>query len=318
MARAPAQLIDPEVDAVTEFADANAPAAPSAKATTQGRICVANDVLDDITFSWCMERGATVDRTKILYYLHGAGGNERQLLDSQWYAQVKQGWQAAKVTPPIAIAVSFGPRWTLSDLPSAYVAKHPALFDFFTTRLMPYLEKKITTTALLTAAEKSANPLRVTRRLLMGASMGSYNSALLMERRGDLFKKVVLGCPGLFTSVNPFSSDPDIAAYVTRTRAIDKVVRAGLAILGADESGLTVDDWTRNDPIAQVTQLNATSPALFVWYNDGDQFGFAEGATELSNSAALLGVSVIAPLHNSGGHCAIDPAIEAKIASFLQ
>lgn len=317
-AQRPISRIDPEVDPVAAFTDANAPAAPSAKAATQGRICATNDVLDSITFSWCIERGATVDRTKILYYLHGAGGNEHQLIDSAWYGQIKQNWAAAKITPPIVIAVSFGPRWTLTDLPSAYVAKHPVMFDFFTTRVMPYLEGKISTTNLLTAAEKAANPLRVTRRLLMGGSMGSYNSSLLMERRGDLFKKVVLGCPGLFTSVNPFSDDADIQAYVTRTGAIDKVVRAGLAILGADESTLTVDDWTRNDPVAQVTQLSSASPALFVWYNDGDQFGFREGAMEFYNSAVLLGVRAIEPMHNSGGHCAIDTAIEAKLASFLQ
>jgi S-formylglutathione hydrolase FrmB len=301
-----------------QLIDLDAPSGPTAKAATSGRICQTNDALDGITFTWCIERGSTVDRTKILYFLHGAGANEKQMIDSAWYAQIKQKWTAAKVTPPIVVAVTFGTRWTLSDLPSSYVTTHPALFDFFTNRLMPYVEGKIATTNLLTAAENTAYPLRVTRRLLMGASMGSYNSALLMTRRGDLFKKVVLGCPGLFTTVTPFSTADEIQSYAARTNAIPSVVTGGLSILGADESAGNVSDWERNNPLSLVTQLGATSPALFVWYNDADQFGFGEGASEFSSSAALLGVPVVPPLHNAGTHCQLDAAILTKLASFVQ
>src|SRR5581483_6536604 len=141
------------------------------------RSCVSNDQLDGIVFTWCIDKPLTADRSKVLYFLHGAGGNEHTLIDSPVYSALQQRWKAQKVAPPVIIAVTFGPRWLLTDLPSNYVSGRPVLFDFFTTRLMPYLESKLTTSNAVRMAETNSGTA-ITRRLLMGISMGGYNSAL--------------------------------------------------------------------------------------------------------------------------------------------
>jgi len=285
--------------------------------TTQGISCKDRDVIDGIAFAWCMDKRPTADRSKILYYLHGAGGNQRTLIGSAFYASLQQRWKAANVQPPVVIAVSFGPYWTLTDLPSNYVAGRPVLGDFLVQRVMPYLESSIAATNVVNKVG-SATGVDSVRRFVMGTSMGGYNGALLLERRGTLFRKVVLGCPALFTSIDPFSAADEIDAYVARTGATLTRVSWGLGILGRDETALGVDDWNRNDPLAQAKLLTALSPQLLVWYNDHDDFGFQEGAAEYQSSAALLGVPVQPAFHNAGRHCEVDTALGDRLAAFLQ
>jgi pimeloyl-ACP methyl ester carboxylesterase len=289
----------------------------SAQSTT--RQCKSGDTLDGVTFSWCADMGKTTDKTKVLYHLHGGGGSEKSLLDSAFYQRLKETWKARNVRPPLVIAVSFGPFWTLTDVPSAHVARHPVLFDFLTRRVIPYLESKNATSNTVNTLDGTiaAAGTTIQTRYLIGSSMGGFNAALLVERRPDLFRKAVLGCPGFFTTVHPFSEPAEIEAYVARTGALRDAVNYGLHVLGADFQGLTLADWERNNPLALASMLTPLSPELLVWYNEADEFGFEEGAAEFASSAALLGARVAA-MSNAGMHCRIDPAMESAIFNFLQ
>jgi pimeloyl-ACP methyl ester carboxylesterase len=293
----------------------------SAETTAQGstRQCKSGDALDGITFSWCVETGKTIDKTKVLYHLHGGGGNERSLLDSAFYQRLKETWKARNMRPPLVITVSFGPFWTLTDLPSAHVAKHPVLFDFLTERVIPYLESKNATSNSLNTLDGAVATAGTTvqTRFLIGTSMGGFNAALLIERRPDLFRKAVLGCPAFFSTVHPFSEPAEIDAYVARTGALRDAVNYGLYILGADFQGLTPADWERNNPLALAAVMTPLSPEILIWYNQADEFGFEEGAAELASSAALLGARV-AEMYNASTHCRIDSAMEGAIVDFLQ
>jgi hypothetical protein len=250
---------------------------------------------------------AQSDRSKLLYLFHSYDTDERSVIDSALFQNLLAYWTNVHgVQEPVLIAVSFGPAWTLTELPSAHVAGAPALLPFFVDEVMPYLESQ-----LLGTQSGSFDGTRYA----YGKSMGGYNLAQIVTQRPEKFSRALMHCPGLFT-VSPYATEAELLDYVLRTDADLDAVKWGQWLLGAD--AVNPEEWNANDPL-QVGQgsLSSRSPQLLVTYNTSDMFGFEEGAQRFIELARERGVTV-EEASSPGDHCMTDSAMEMQMAEFLR
>lgn len=224
----------------------------------------------------------------ILYFFHGAGGDERDWGGhfSRHAAAIEREWRDSGGTIGRVVTVSFGPRTMLT----------PELVEAFARDVIAAVETE---------------PAPPSRRLLLGQSMGGFNAAHVFLRHPELFARVALLCPALFT-VEPSAPEAEVAAYLARTGAREELVRSAVAILRENFS--EPDSWRRSSPLLLgPSRLSAEVPALYVSCGTSDEYGVLEGARAFAELARSKGVSVSwTPLN--GGHCTVDPR---SVARFL-
>lgn len=245
-------------------------------------------------WSYCLtiEPGAS---RELLYYLHGAGLNEKSWYDADNYTQaVRTAWKKSGQPLPSVASISFGGTWLLTsqnNLPES------GLLDVFTEFIIPVIESRF-----------AAPP---ERRLLMGESMGGFNAAQLVLSHGKLFSRAALLCPGLAT-VSPHGSDNEIQHYIQRTHADPAKVARIQAI--ARRFYPDAAHWEKAAPLLIGAQaLNERSPALYISCGRQDEYGFFEGALAFSEIARAKGVAASwEPLE--GPHCTVKPE---SVAAFL-
>ncbi|QDK37836.1 alpha/beta hydrolase-fold protein [Bdellovibrio sp. NC01] len=236
-----------------------------------------------LTFKYCIRN---VDRSKnqdIIYFFHGLMGNEET-----WFTQrfgtgmLERKWHWRGYDPTI-VTVSFGEVWLL-------VNNHRfPLIPFFKNNIMPFLEKKV-------------GGLGKGKRMLIGQSMGGFNAIQASLQLPNTFSKVALLCPAI-TTVGPFSTPEEIAAYTERTHAVPSRVKLLLSI--SRQVFLNQNDWDKHDPLKLIARYRAKKMPFYVSTGTADDFGFQEGSEVYSDLAKKLGFkSTWVPV--PGGHCNFD------------
>jgi pimeloyl-ACP methyl ester carboxylesterase len=237
-----------------------------------------------ISFKYCMNHVDRQQTRDIVYFFHGLQGNAESWFTRTEGATVANYWSRNGYEPTV-VTVSFGGAWLLVNND-----RFP-LLPFFKNQMMPFLEQQV-------------GGLKDGRRLLIGASMGGFNaSQASLQLPGD-FKKVALLCPAI-TTIGPYSSPQEVAAYIKRTGANPVYVRLTLGIskkIFEDEA-----DWENHNPLNLLKRYPATAekPAFFVSVGMKDDFGFQEGSEAFAKEAQLNSyITQWVPV--AGGHCQFD------------
>ncbi len=287
--------------AVATGSGARASAVPAPHITCQ------SESLNGVGFAWCTNAAPTTARDRVLYLFSNRGSNQQALLESKLYHALQGYWSGVfGVREPLVISVSFGPEWTLTRMPSAYLAGHPRLLPFFVEELMPYLERKV---GLGQNGGAFAG-----ERYALGVSIGAFNALQIVSRYPDRFARVALLCPALMT-VGPYASTTDVSRYVARTGASAPDVATARQHFFRDLD--SAEAWDANDPLRLAEWVSIPYPPMLVLYNTDDKFGFEEGARRFAALARAQGASVD-EASNAGGHCLTDFQMEMKLAEFFE
>lgn len=228
-------------------------------------------------------RGARQDKETLLYFLHAAGGSERDWAEKPPARAFYAFYRRKGLSAPTVVSISAGPFWTLMETPGP---KQPALFKLFMEEWMP-------------AVEKRTGPPR--RRLIWGISQGAFNAARLVLKRPELWQAAVLSSPP-FMTVSIYAGPRDIDAYITRTRADRESVHWAIDNLQPLVGGPKA--W-RQENTQALAEIADDLPPVLVQVNPTDEFGFMEGALEFSRALARRGQPVRLSPHR-GGHCVVD------------
>ena len=235
------------------------------------------------TLSYCYQDLADLLQSpeptaSVIYYWHGIDGTPQQIFSTKLMSDL-----SAKLGPkmPIVVALSLGTRGLVTDQTMSAVQ-----FGLFG------VEKKISQT-------KKFN------RILLGNSMGGYNSLRTLAGMPSRFSSVAALCPALIT-FDPYNSQ-DVDAYMLRNAAHfdDKFFAEVFDLLKTTFPNKP--DWTANDPFTFLAQGAYDHKNLFLSVGQQDTLGFQEGTAAFATQAQTHGIAVkSAPV--DGGHCAFDQA----------
>ncbi|MFG6412286.1 alpha/beta hydrolase-fold protein [Roseateles sp. DC23W] len=243
---------------------------------------------------YCVYRASGGVNGDVLYHLHGRNLEAEIWNDPLYFtAMIQAHWQRAGLLPPTVVSLSYGPVWLLAPKGQAELS---GLLD----SIWPHI----------TAIEALLGKPR--RRLLMGESMGGLNSLVLGLSQPQHFDKVAALCPNVYQD-SPFAPLGQIQAAMTRTGAEPPIIfgvwQLARRYVSDDQ------EWQRISPLALIEKaaLQTARPSLYLSAGLYDRYGLYEGAEQLAQRSAQLGLTTEwHPVY--GGHCAIDIA---SLSAFL-
>lgn len=233
----------------------------------------------------------------VLYYLHGKNGDEHLWMDPYYYVrQMRDHWSETKQAAPLVISISFGPLWVLAEKNTSPVS---GLFEVVTQQLIPMIEKKI-------------GGVRG-RRLLMGESMGGFNS-LQLALKTNLFAKAALLCVPM-ASISPFSSPEQIDTYIKssyawqyyKDSAPDQVIGGVNEMVQVSKMVFPTDsEWANGSPLGLAEKLSENyKTKLYIAIGFYDRYAAYEANQKFVKILKSKGVDVEWRAQ-WGGHCAMD------------
>ncbi|MGE3973465.1 MAG: alpha/beta hydrolase-fold protein [Bdellovibrionales bacterium] len=245
-------------------------------------------------FAYCIHSQITSNNPDVIYYFHGAGGNEKEYL-KKW-KEFRAEWRAMGIPMPRVVSINFGPIWILAEKNKKSTS---SLFDYFIDGIMPFLETKM---GGVTG-----------RRLILSMSMGGFNATQLVMKKPELFDKVVLACPAILP-LSPFAKKEEVQEFLTRSGAKKSNIWWGMfmqRIFHKDK-----EDWDQSNPLLLAkTKLGAQTPPLYITCGDTDEFGFFEGSESFARLAQEARVPSMTWVRRTGKHCDRD---NREVARFLQ
>jgi len=253
--------------------------------------------VEGLAFKYCITRANSNSNTDVLYFLHIGNGNEHQW--KQDLSDVQSELAKTSAQPPVVITVSFGPFWLLVEKNKT---PKSGLLEVFRDQIMPKME--------MLALGRQAQ-----RRLLMGASMGGFNSAaLLLKLPPKTFDRVVIACPALL-DLSPWASEADTAAFIQRLNVHPKTVEnmSKIAKMFVADEKTWKEKVNPLDLIAKRESTPIELPPLLVAGNKDDR-NFFEGASIFAQKATERAKGTKAVVNWKswpGGHCQLDAAATA-------
>jgi pimeloyl-ACP methyl ester carboxylesterase len=237
---------------------------------------------------WCTERGSPTSG-HVVYYFHGIGGNELKWQNSSLHEAVAEKLTRTPELRPTVFSISFGRAWFFSDVKNLKRASRLTAF----LELMPQLEASL--------------PVPVTRRTVVGESMGGYNALrLTMEIPGSIQQTVAL-CPALLP-VGPYSSQEDIEAFKKRNEKYLNVRLLENLRYWVMTEFPTQASWIANNPLDRSAKPIPFLPPIYLSQYIQDEFAFPEGtAAFYANLEAQHHTVSLRTV--DGGHCHHSPEV---------
>lgn len=269
----------------------------SARATELVHRCEQGQIRET-PYHVCYDLDPSSPNPDILYVFHGYGESEQIYHDGQNFRAIRDEWRRAGFAAPQTVTVSFGDAWFLTDVRHA---PSEALHPLFTRVLLPMIENR-----LHQLARRGPG-----RRFLVGESMGGFNVSQLVLKDPALFAGAALVCPAI-SLLTPASSPGDVSEYLRRNRtARSDWVTSYLKWIRWEYP--SPNDWGAHDPLRGASLVRRIGLTLFVMADDGDEYGFFEGAVQFARTLRNRGETVsFESVH--GGHCQMNPR---SLARFL-
>jgi S-formylglutathione hydrolase FrmB len=256
----------------------------SSVAFTQGRIdcgAIPSKILHrDVRYCVMLPSGYEKEPNKkypVLYFLHGLGENEQTLLRSGGWGLIEDLRQQHKVGDFLMVAPE---GWDSFFINSA--DGDDRYSDFFLSEFLPYVE-----THYRVIRDRKA-------RGVTGLSMGGYGALRFAFAHPELFGSVSEQSAALITeSPQQLNADARSAGPL------------GRLLGGVFGNPVNVAHWQQNSPfdLARKNQIQIKTLAIYINCGQQDEYGFAEGATQMHKQ--LLAADIRHEFHlYPGGHTA--------------
>lgn len=256
-----------------------------------------------LAVSYCVHIPKQSSNPDVLYHLHGLNGSEATWQDDYFYTgQVRGFWKAHQIAPPTVISISFGPLWVLAEKNES---PNSGLFDAVTKGVIPLIESSL-------GGVKG-------RRLLVGESMGGFNSTQLALKT-QLFVKAAILCAPI-AEITPFATEAEVNAFIERSGGWQyykeedpTVVKSAVAqMLQLSKAFFpTPEAYAKANPLELANSVDPkTAPKLYVADGLYDKYLSYESTEKFTGILKSRGLDV-QWRPQWGGHCAIDIPSLAK------
>lgn len=245
---------------------------------------------------FCVNRPVQNANTDLLYYFHGRGDGLENWGAQQFYTQqLRDEWAKTNATLPTVINVSFGPIWVLAEKNKSRAS---GLFEVFTKMLMPQIEAALGQT--------------FERRLLLGESMGGFNT-LQLALKTQMFAKAAALCAPV-ARITPFAEEAEVTEFIEASAAWSYYRQTPEVVVQSVNDMLRlaryfypdIYAWLGADPLILAKTVDVSSlPDIYMAAGMYDRYAAYEGNLQLANELISRGAHV-EWRPQWGGHCAID------------
>ncbi len=256
-----------------------------------------------LAVSYCVHIPKVTGNKDVLYYLHGLNNSEETWQDEYFFTgQVRAFWAKHQIAPPTVVSVSFGPLWVLAEKNDS---PNSGLFDAVTKGVIPLIEAGL-------GGVKG-------RRLLVGESMGGFNS-IQLSLKTQLFVKAAILCAPI-ADITPFATEAEVTAFIERSGGWQyykeedpTVVKSAVAqMLQLSKAFFpTPEAYAKANPLELAKNVDSkTAPKLYVADGLYDKYLSYESTEKFIEQLKGRGLDV-QWRPQWGGHCAIDIPTLAK------
>ncbi len=248
-----------------------------------------------LTGGYCIHQQAGSQNPDILYHLHGKGGSETSWSDKVNYTeQLRQFWDSHGMHAPTVVSVSFGKIWVLAPKNASPVS---GLFEALTMQVIPTIEKAFPTRG---------------RRLVLGESMGGFNTLQLYLRAKGFNKVAALCAPMGELALD--SNEDELRTFIEKSAAWayykdwnPNLVTQNVKEMVAMANGFfpTEADWKAANPLELAKKVTRAKPPLYLAVGMYDGYAAYEGNEIFANTLRKNGARV-EWRPQWGGHCSID------------
>jgi pimeloyl-ACP methyl ester carboxylesterase len=212
----------------------------------------------------------------ILYFFHGAMGNERAWTEGQnsdMRREVRMHWQAAGFEAPTVVVISFGNTWLLQERDGS--------LGLVVGQIIPDIERSLFPTGLQG------------QRLLMGVSMGGFNALQLMLRHPEMWNRAAIIAP-LMPACNSYDSQLKISLCLALYPFKKNPFYAYLAHVLVRESFPEESDWESHELLTLGKEnLGHSLPPFLLTSGEKDDFAFFEKNKAFAGLAMEKGAPIL-------------------------
>ncbi len=219
----------------------------------------------------------SMQKYPVLYFLHGLGENEQTLLQSGGWGLIQDLQRQGKVGGFLMVAPEGRSSFFINSADG-----HDRYSDFFLSEFLPHIEAHY-------RAIRGGKARGVT-----GLSMGGYGALRFGFAHPELFGSVSVQSPAVITQ-----SPRDLNAKVGGAGPLSRVLSQ---VFG---NPIDVAHWQQNNPftLARKNQIQLRGQAIYINCGQEDDFGFANGVTQMHKQLQAQGVRHEFHLY-PGGHSA--------------
>jgi hypothetical protein len=210
---------------------------------------------EPVEWSFCLNTVEGSKNNDLIYHFHGRNGAATWWNDRDYYTgKVYAKWLEKKYAPPTVATVSFGKLWFLTERSDE---KTGGLYHVFMDQVTKRVEKEI------------GNP--ISRRFIIGESMGGVNALITAFKSGKTFYKVAALCAPIQT-ISPYASVSEIYHYVTEATTSWK--HALMMMFFSRRFFPSEEIWNDNDPLQlSVTAKPDLEPIFYLSCGKQDDWG---------------------------------------------
>ena len=246
-------------------------------------------------WSYCINKIEGSQSKDIIYYFHGRNGNATWWNDKTYYTgKMHNLWLEKSKDIPTVVSISFGKLWLLTNVNDESQKNFEKIF---TEEIIKKVESQL--------------DFKVSKRMVVGESMGGVNSMMIALKTKTLFHKAASVCAAMPTT-SPFSSWKEIYDYVLRSST--SVKRALMMLWFAKKFYPNEKDWQANDPVQLSYKVDSSlKTSIYLSCGEKDEWGCMEGSKIFVDNLS----KAKADIHwypRPGGHCDID---HESLAGFL-
>lgn len=256
---------------------------------------------DSCSQGYCVHPGGS---SSVLYYFHGMNGSLENWTQKGYYPNmIRRYWEQKGLEAPTVVSVSYGPEWLLA---SKNTSSYSGLFEDFELRMRPKIEASL--------------GREVGKRMLLGESMGAFNSLQLALRTSHYDRAAIL-CAVLAENFSLDATEEQLQERIRASSAyqyygedsLDLIlVQVTAAIELAKAFYPTQAEWQPFDPL-ELAKNSSSNTSFYLASGFYDEFAAFEGNEKLAEILRSRGRN-IEWRPQWGGHCAIDIP---SVAEFL-
>ncbi|MES3036488.1 MAG: alpha/beta hydrolase-fold protein [Bdellovibrionota bacterium] len=228
--------------------------------TTPDNAVCSGSKFEGVDVKWCIHFADRTKNPQVLYHFHGLGGNEKKW-GNNYTKQLISYWKDQGLTAPTVVTVSFGKLWLLTQ--TSFGSRR---YEMFIKKMMPFFEAKL------------GLPVDASQRMLLGESMGGFNTTQVMLKNPELFSRFALHCPAV-TPIGPFDSETTTKDFIKFTNAI--AIRVWFTKAVGMLNFLKKSVWREHDPLLLSAAATSIPAKVYLSCGDNDEFGFDTGTDAL-------------------------------------